>query len=188
MREGEFIDDLVTRMTAHFTKSYHIGSKINLLYGLTVDDKGNLKSGLDENKRVLRGRGSGFEQDILVYEKVEEAYTQVVPRVIAEVKMPEGFNTHEILAYAEKARRIRTVYPYARYGLLLGNKRTIPPRTIRLGQEFDFIVALASPATQDEVDALAELLLQEIETSKVLATILPGMRKAKQLRRVLAIT
>ncbi len=58
-------------------------------------------------------------------------------RVVAEVKYG-AVNTHEVIVYSEKADRIRRscVYPYVRYGFVLGGMFPIPGRVLRLGAAF----------------------------------------------------
>ena len=93
------------------------------------------------------------------------------------------------MVYSEKARRIRMVYPYVRYGMLLGNmpKDRIPPRVIRLGSEFDFIVAIAYPIQTAEIEALGALFRQEVMISKDLALAIRDEVKVKMVRRHLGI-
>ena len=76
----------------------------------------------------IRGRGRGFEQDILVFDEVAEAHTSVIPRIVAELKFG-NVTTHDVIVYSEKADRIRRVYPYIRYGFVLGGMKHIPGRS-----------------------------------------------------------
>lgn len=112
----------------------------------------------------IRGRGRGFEQDILVFDAAaENSHTSVVPRIVAEVKFSR-VNTHDVIVYSEKADRIRRVYPYVRYGFILGGMRHIPPRVLRLGQRFDFIAALPADLSGPEFTAFAEMIRDEAAT------------------------
>jgi hypothetical protein len=111
-------------------------SKKSVLYALSFDEQGQLQLGVDAAGEPVRGGGTGFEQDILIFERVQGGVTSIIPRVIAEVKFGR-VTTHDALTYAEKARRIRIIYPFVRYGLILGQMSGIPGRVLRLGQEFD---------------------------------------------------
>ncbi len=113
-----------------------------MLYDLSFDDRGKVALGVDpETGKPIQGKGKGFEQDILVFDKAPGGQTSIIPRVVAEVKYG-AVNTHEVIVYSEKADRIRRVYPYVRYGFVLGGMAHIPGRVLRLGQRFDFIAAL----------------------------------------------
>ncbi len=147
-----------------------------------------MQLGLDAKGEPVRGGGTGFEQDILVFEEVERTRphdTRIVPRVIAEVKL-ERVTTHDAITYSEKARRIRTIYPFVRYGLILGQMDKIPGRVLRLGQEFDFITVMSAPPTDappTEIEMIRKLFAEEVQASKDLGAILSGKKKVTALLR-----
>ena len=130
----------------------------------------------------IRGGGKGFEQDFLIYECPESDGLRVVPRVVAEVKF-NRVTTHDAIIYSEKARRIRTVYPYVRYGLILGGLQKIPGRVLRLGQGFDFIFAISYPFIAQQIQASRTALTEEIQTSRDLARIAFGRLPVTSFRR-----
>ncbi|MEK7407496.1 MAG: hypothetical protein AAB225_20655, partial [Acidobacteriota bacterium] len=88
----------------------------------------------------------------------------MIPRIVAEVKFG-GVTTHDVIVYAEKADRIRRVYPYLRYGFVLGGLGHIPGRVLRLGQRFDFITALTAELQPIELDAFCHLMREEAAAS-----------------------
>ncbi len=193
--ESQFVEALVTgvKQTLGQTlgKDIKIDTGISLLYAITFDDRGNLRVPLDDEKRPKRGGGAGFQQDILVFEEAPLSAeapgairTSIVPRVIAEVKLG-GVTTHAVITYSEKARRIRAIYPFARYGLILGGVSKVPGRVLRLGQEFDFIVVLNNPPEESEIGALSDLLQEECQTSKDVARMLSGESNVTTLHRCL---
>jgi len=184
MREQEFTNQLLDKI--NFTKDgFSIGSKINVLYALTIEENGIVNMGVDaDSGEVIRGRGKGFEQDILIYQKVEDAHTSTIPRVIIEVKYAK-VTSHDAIIYSEKAKRIRTIYPYVRYGFLIGKFKNIPPRIIRLGSEFNFISAINYPFVESEITELKELLFSELETSLSISKILSGSTKIYNYRNIL---
>jgi hypothetical protein len=95
------------------------------LYDLSFDSKGVVTMGVDpDSGEPIRGRGRGFEQDILVFDEVSDSHTSIVPRIVAEVKLG-SVTTHDVIVYSEKADRIRRVYPYLRYGFLLRGMKAI---------------------------------------------------------------
>jgi len=184
MGEKDFTEDLVGKLGL-LLKSVRIGSVIPLLYAITVSEDGEIQPGLNDEGVPKRGGGTGFEQDILIYEEAS-GETSIVPRVAIEVKF-QRITTHDTLVYAEKARRIRSIYPYLRYGLLLGEMASIPPRALRLGVEFDFIITIGNKLSDQELSELARLLECEIENSHLLGAAFTGKVKVFKLRRDLQI-
>jgi hypothetical protein len=158
---------LVPRLLPHKTEQ-----KRSLLYDLSFDHRGVVSMGVDpDTGEPIRGRGRGFEQDILVFDEVGEGHTSVVPRVVVEVKLG-GVTTHDVIVYSEKADRIRRVYPYLRYGFVLGGMRSIPGRVLRLGQRFDFIAAIGEELPADEFGPFADMVCAEARASIALTEVL----------------
>jgi hypothetical protein len=160
---------------------------MSLLYDLSVDERGAVQMGVDiDTGEPIRGKGKGFEQDILIYEKVNEAHTSIVPRIVVEVKY-NHVTTHDVIVYSEKANRIRRIYPYVRYGLLLGKFKTVPGRVLRLGQEFDFICTLQHPFVDAQIQDLRQLLMDEVQVSISLGKLLTGNIKTSMVHRKLLL-
>ena len=128
----------------------------------------------------------GFSRIFLLGSKAN-GQTSIVPRVCIEVKF-EGVSTHDAIVYSAKAARLRTVYPYLRYGLVLGCFADIPLRVLRHGQEFDFIVALAHPFDDDEINSFRIMILKELKFSRLLSNILARKVQLKTLWRKSLIT
>jgi hypothetical protein len=186
MNEDQFTDELVERLVLHIT-GCKIQPRRNLIYDLFIDERGVVELAVDKDSREpIRGGGKGFQQDILIYETVRGGDTSVVPRVITEVKF-KGVNTHDPIVYSEKARRIRGVYPYVRYGLLLGSMPKIPGRVLRLGQGFDFILTVAYPFTDSDLQLTRRIFTEEVEMSRELSTISSGKHKVTCFRREVSI-
>ena len=180
MNESLFAEKLAKKLRMQIT-NLEIDTKISLLYSISFDDEGNLDLHLGEDLRPKRGKGKGFEQDILIY-NIADGKTSLVPRVIAEVKY-EKVGTHSAIVYTEKLRRIKSIYPYVRYGLILGKIPHIPARVLRFGQEFDFIQTISFPFRSSELNKLVRLLKKEANLSKKLAKILTGKKKLKCIHR-----
>ncbi len=186
MTEDEFTDRLVESIAKWLTP-YHIGRKRSLLYDLSFDHKGVLAMGVDpDTGEPIRGKGRGFEQDILVYEEASDGHTSVIPRIVAEVKFA-AVTTHDVIVYSEKADRIRRVYPYVRYGFVLGGMNRIPGRVLRLGQRFDFIVAVDDQLAIADVKGFTSLMREEVEASVAMSNALFGKAKPKTVRKMLLI-
>jgi hypothetical protein len=188
MTEDEFADRLVELISAPLSP-HKIGRKRSLLYDLSFDNKGVVTMGVDPDSGApIRGRGRGFEQDILVFDEATEthSHTSVIPRIVAEVKFG-SVTTHDVIVYSEKADRIRRVYPYLRYGFVLGGMKHIPGRVLRLGQRFDFIAALDEHLENVEVTRFATLMRDEAAASMTLSEALFGNAKPKLFRKTLVI-
>ena len=113
MTEDIFADKLAKKIATSL-QPHKVARKQSLLYELSVDDHGVLSKGIDPaTGKPIRGGGHGFEQDILVFDQAAGGHTSVVPRIVAEVKFG-SVTTHDVIVYAEKADRIRRVYPYLR--------------------------------------------------------------------------
>jgi len=184
--EDQFTDELVERLNLHI-RGCRIETRKSLLYDLSIDEHGVAKMAVDEDSGdPIRGGGKGFQQDVLIYENVQSGHTSVVPRVVAEVKFM-SVNTHDPIIYSEKARRIRIVYPYIRYGLLLGGMPKIPGRVLRLGQTFDFILSISYPFTESELGLIRRLFAKEAQTSRKLSKISSGKHNVTCLWRAITI-
>ena len=185
--ETAFGERLARRLRPLLPRRYEIDTKRSLLYAVSFDDEGRLQLGQDRGREPTRGGGTGFEQDLLIFERVPDdaADTAIVPRVSVELKFG-GVSTHDAIVYSEKARRIRAIYPLVRYGLVLGGLTAIPGRTLRLGTEFDFIVALPTPIRNNALDRVAKMLRREIRLSRKLTNILRGRDRVSILYRSLS--
>jgi hypothetical protein len=186
MTEDGFVE-LLVRGLAPRLDPRKVERKRALLYDLSFDHRGTIAMGVDpDSGKPIRGHGRGFEQDILVFDDVSHGDTSVVPRVVAEVKWG-GVTTHDVIVYSEKADRIRRVYPYVRYGFVLGGMRRIPGRVLRLGQRFDFIAALSSELLPDELERFYELICEETRASQVLTELLFDNRSAVVIEKRLVV-
>jgi hypothetical protein len=159
----------------------------SLLYALSIDSDGNVRMGVNsESGEPIRGGGKGFEQDLLIWKPAKEAHTSMIPRVSVELKLG-GVTTHDAIVYSEKARRLRAIYPYARFGLILGGLPSIPGRVLRLGHEFDFICTLQVPFVRKEIKALRAILIKEAGVSRKLAATPEKGQKLRFLHRKLIL-
>jgi hypothetical protein len=159
----------------------------SLLYALSIDSDGNVRMGIDSDSgEPIRGKGKGFEQDLLIWEAREHSHTSIIPRVSIELKL-NRVTTHDAIIYSEKARRLRSVYPYARFGLILGNLSQIPGRVLRLSQQFDFISTLQVPFVEEEIKEIETLLISEVALSRQLSDLLEKGTRIKYLRRELVL-
>lgn len=184
MDEKSYTKALVDELRPSFP-GYELETGVSIFYSLYIDEAGNIPINQNENGEPIRGNGTGFEQDILLYERVS-GQTNIVPRVAVEMKFG-GVTTHDAIVYSEKARRLRYVYPYLRYGFLIGDVATLPPRLLRLGTDFDFILRMSNPPLDGEKNQFTKLLKEEIETSKKLGRVFSRQTSVELLRRKIII-
>jgi hypothetical protein len=186
MTESEFGEELARRLRTRIHGDLEIETRRSLLYAVAFDDHGRLPLGLNLKGEPVRGGGTGFEQDLVIFRRTAGGQTSIVPRVVIELKFG-GVTTHDAIVYSEKARRIKVIYPFARYGVVLGKHPRIPPRVLRLGVEFDFVVAVDENPTEDQEVHLSTLLLEEIALSERMSSVLNGKSVVRSFRRKLEI-
>lgn len=184
MDEASFTEALVEQLRPSFP-GLEIEAGKSIFYSLSIDEKGNIPINQNEKGEPIRGGGTGFEQDILLYERVS-GQTSIVPRAAVEVKFG-GVTTHDAIVYSEKARRLRNVYPYLRYGFLVGNLSFLPARLLRIGTDFDFIIRISNPPLLAELDRLITMLKEEVEISQKLGMVFSGEISVQQLRRKVSL-
>ncbi len=123
-----------------------------------------------------------YETDILISDVFDDG--SWIPRVIVECKM-ESVTTHDALTYSAKASSHRAVHPYLRYGFLTGGRAdyALPARLIRHGQQFDFMISWKSmKASTAEWKSFCSLIVQEVEASRKLQTLLTDNRSATRVK------
>lgn len=112
-----------------------------------------------------------YQTDLLIRETSKDGSWK--PRLIVEVKI-ESVSTHDAITYSQKAAAHKNLHPYLRYGFLIGGNKeaSLPGRLIRHGLEFDFMVSWTSlEPSVSEVRGLAKLILDEVEASRSLESI-----------------
>jgi hypothetical protein len=62
---------------------------------------------------------------------------------------------------------------------------TIPGRVLRLGQEFDFVIAIDHPTPEPEREIVGRLIKEELQVSQDLGDMLSGEKKVNVLSRSL---
>ncbi len=154
----------------------------NLLYSVVVDGQSGTyrpaPDDLDESGVPKLGRKpefSAFQTDIMVTSEGRG------PRVVLELKWNSGepggtgrgLNTDGILAYSAKAHRHKLVYPYLRYGVVVGNNDRIGEKFFAHAGAFDFAVTIRADGDRLNVEDLEHLrcvLRDQIIASEFLAS------------------
>ncbi len=127
-----------------------------------------------------------YETDILIIEELSE--TEWVPRVVIETKI-DSVTTHDAITYSNKSKTHKSVHPYLRYGIFIGNhsNKHIPGRLIRHSDDFDFMMSCADyELSQLELNTLKEIVNSEIIASQTLTSLVFNTR-AKDKQRIFAL-
>ena len=150
--------------------SIEVGRKIPYGYEIRSYDKAGPNSNVNQ-----------YETDLVILDGSKHSWK---PRVIVEAKK-RSVSTHAAITYSQKALSHKTVHPYLRYGIMLGDRQhyPLPGRLYRHGAHFDFMISFAGTqpkkgdyiesypnpcdtlrerpilTTTEEAEALAEALL-----------------------------
>ena len=123
MNEKDFTEIIYRELENSLVNSGYIVSIYeNLLYKLIIDDRGELQP--HNFKSPARGQYA-FQTDIVIKKRINEKVS--IPLVVIEIKYG-GLTTHDVLTYSAKALKHKDIYPYLRYGLVLGGLKSIPNR------------------------------------------------------------
>jgi hypothetical protein len=166
MKEDSFVHTAMTAAKSVIGPPLTIDRGAALLYQVTVDNKLTVRV---DPKHPKRGQAA-FQTDLCIFEQVE---TDVkIPRVVLEFK--KGLSTHDVLVYSSKARRHKQIYPYLRYGLIVGSESKVPGKFFTHNEALDFCVAASSFKESRLHEIMAKLLKAEIEESRKLEKITFG--------------
>ena len=113
-----------------------------------------------------------FQTDLAIVEEIDD--DSWLPRVIVEAKIG-SITTHDAITYSQKAEAHRTVHPYLRYGIMLGNRghNPLPGRLYRHGTGFDFMVSFKGfELSTPELRSFLRIIRDEVRASRKLEKIL----------------
>lgn len=118
-----------------------------------------------------------FATDFIVVEDYPDGSWK--PRVVVEAKVG-GITTHDAITYSHKAANHKAVFPYLRYGIMLGNRQhyPLPGRLYRHGSQFDFMISFKEhEPSLKELEAFQVILLEEVQASRALENMIYQSRK-----------
>jgi hypothetical protein len=124
----------------------------------------------------------GYQTDLLVIEVVKKERWK--PRLVIEGKLG-GITTHGAITYSEKAATHKQVFPFLRYGILMGHRKDypLPGRLFRHGLYFDFMLSWrAHKPAGYELQALLDLVLSEVAASRKMEELLYENRDPNRTR------
>jgi len=105
-----------------------------------------------------------FETDMLIYEQNNDV---IKPRIIIETKL-STVTTHDAIVYSYKAQNHKTITPFIRYGIMIGDRGhyPLPGRLFRHGTNFDFMMSFKKEELdKDEKIVLKQLIEKELHYS-----------------------
>jgi hypothetical protein len=148
-------------------KNLTVKNKSNLLYDVIIDINGDYYPKLNEKPK----RGNlAFQTDLLIKKND-------FPMVIIEVKYGR-FTTHDVIIYSYKATKHKELYPYLRYGLLVGGIKSITRRFFAHNKGFDFAYALEHPL-DDDLTILVKIINDQIVNAENLFKMILEKKKTK---------
>lgn len=157
LNEKDFTNEIYNFLVEMFPK-YAISIGKNLLYKIIIDEDGRVSP----KKTLEPARGSfAFQTDVLI--------SNTVPLVAIEIKY-NSLSTHDILTYSTKALKHKEIYPYLRYGLIVGNKERISRKFFTHNSGFDFALAIMN--LDQEREKLYEIIQKQIRSSELYLELL----------------
>ncbi len=125
-----------------------------------------------------------FATDFIVIEETDGGWK---PRVVVEAKVG-SITTHDAITYSQKAANHKSVFPYLRYGIMLGSRGhyPLPGRLYRHGTQFDFMISFKEDVpSPKEMSRFREVLLEEVEASRALENMIYESRKRNRAHHTL---
>jgi len=146
-------------------KGYEVKRNENLIYKVIVNE--NMQFNPKDPKKPKRGNLS-FQTDLMIKKND-------LPLVVIETKFG-GFSTHDVLTYSTKALKHKEVYPYLRYGFVVGGVKIIQNRFFTHNLGFDFAIAIEDI---NNLRSFLDLVKRQIKNSEMLLRIMKEKNKTK---------
>jgi hypothetical protein len=182
MSEEEFRGKLVKILQEELGSGYSVKEKVNLIYWVMIDRNLEYRPKDPKNPRKDIRKGEyAFQADIAVGEERGGGF---LPLVVIEVKY-EGFHTHDVLAYSEKALKHKAIYPYVRYGLVDGGEDHIPLKFFIHNVGLDFAIAVKDIDNREERQSLVNTVKEQIEIARNLLDVFEGRKVKAYVARTL---
>ncbi len=160
MRESEFRREIAEFLEKELP-NYRVREHQNLLYQVVVNERFEFEPNTPLNPR--RGNHA-FQADIVIVRENNN-----LPLVVLETKY-KSLSSHEVITYSTKAIKHKEIYPYIRYGLVLGGKEFIDKRFFTHNIGFDFVIAI-SELSEKELNKLISSVKDQIESAETLIRI-----------------
>ncbi len=171
MRETEWVELVANAVRPQLTvlgQSLDVQTQVKLAYSYEIRAYSKV--------REPEAEAIEFATDFIVVEDTEEGWK---PRVVVEAKVG-SVTTHDAITYSQKAANHRAVFPYLRYGIMLGNRQhyPLPGRLYRHGTQFDFMISFREyESSAKELEAFRDVLIEEVEASQALENMIYESRR-----------
>lgn len=159
MTEKQFTGLIKAELEKNRPSGYEVTSSESVIYKLFVDSEGQVQPKTVQEAK--RGK-LAFQTDLMIKKVLKIMTGEGIPLVVIEVKFGR-FTTHDILTYSAKATRHKEIYPYLRYGLVVGGVKKIDRRFFTHNTGFDFAVAVEKLENLSEVAKIIKEQLQDAE-------------------------
>ena len=168
--EKQFTQGIVRHLRRELGAVYEIGTgaKANLLYKLIIVPGITIKP--EKWGKPARAQYA-FQTDVLITRKRDHT-----PLVVIEIKFG-GFSTHDVLTYSSKALKHKEIYPYLRYGFMVGDQKQLDWKFFTHNTGFDFALAIGSGYTSRQKDLLTAMIKNQIKIAKRLTEIVQKNRE-----------
>jgi len=170
MNESEFKQALKEKLQRELgNDKYEVKRDENLIYKVVINENLRFEPNTPQNPK----RGNyAFQTDLLIMGKDNR-----LPLVVIETKYG-GFSTHDVLTYSTKAQKHKEIYPYLRYGLVVGGTNKITNKFFVHNIGFDF--AFASEEIDDNsLEELIEIVRQQIKNAESILDIFRNKNQTK---------
>ena len=164
MNETQFTE-ILEKCLKKELKGYEVKRNENLIYKVIVNE--NMQFNPKNPKKPKRGNLS-FQTDLMIKKND-------LPLVVIETKFG-GFSTHDVLTYSTKALKHKEVYPYLRYGFVVGGVKIIQNRFFTHNLGFDFAIAIEDI---NNLRSFLDLVKRQIKNSEMLLKIMKEKNKTK---------
>jgi len=178
MNESEFREKLKENIQRKLGEdNYEIKMAENLIYKIIINE--NLQFEPNESRNPKRGRYA-FQTDLLIIRKDEQ-----LPLVVIETKYG-GFSTHDVLTYSTKAQKHKEIYPYLRYGLVVGGTNKITNKFFVHNIGFDFAIALEK-IDDSAINELIDTVRCQIKNAESILEIFKDKNQTKSFNTQITI-
>lgn len=177
MNETKFKQELKKKIGERLGNDYSIKMNENLIYKVIVDE--NLQYVPLDPQNPTRG-DYAFQTDLVIVKKGSN-----LPLVVIETKYG-GFTTHDVLTYSTKALKHKEIYPYIRYGLIVGGNDKVANRFFTHNVGFDFAIALEK-VDEANLNGLCAIIRKQLESAKLLLDIFVNKKKVKKFNSIIKI-
>ncbi|MCR5617424.1 MAG: hypothetical protein K6F83_03955 [Clostridiales bacterium] len=171
MKENEWTDNICRKLSTFLNShNLYVETLRKIPYSQEIDEYTATWETKPQHITINR-----FETDMVVFEKNGN---KIIPRVIIESKLA-NITTHDAITYSYKAEKHKSITPFLRYGIMLGNtkNRALPGRLFRHGTNFDFMFSfIETDPTKTEWDSFTEMIMKEVDHSRTIEAMLHDTR------------